>query len=402
MGTEQTLASRNNQENVCLDSAKCIDDCSSRGISLQRKLNTTQANSNVMQRKAYVAVKPLDWLSEKVNSMLLNHVPNPAKGLVKQAGKNMGGHLINLAGAVLDDSGHFAKGVGAIADGVSYVIDNVGYAIDYADSAINTMINGAADSLSWPANAIAKTAAIVLINSNDLVLDSAGYVVKEKGRVVKGVGRVVKGFGRVIDAASEKVNFAKDYYDMVDICIPPEDACYETCYSPEMNYKVGNPDEVTDLTAHGLWHKHIVFDPPNQCKQTYDDGSKEVNFNDNEKIDIRGRIERLTGVNPSGPSNIGFKGKNINPTIRWENVKTPEDAIKNITFAGTGELFSEEVLHKNYTEEKCISDSLEQDMNLMTAIEKNSPDKNKNFELYDLLNSNCQHWVDKVRADAKL
>ena len=54
MGSSQMLASKNSQEN----------DYSASGLSLQRKAIAMQSNSNVMQRMAWVATKPLDALSK--------------------------------------------------------------------------------------------------------------------------------------------------------------------------------------------------------------------------------------------------------------------------------------------------------------------------------------------------
>ena len=62
MGAEQTLASRNSQENTTSNNALCINDSSSQGLSLQRKANAMQNNTGVMQRMAWVATKPLDAL----------------------------------------------------------------------------------------------------------------------------------------------------------------------------------------------------------------------------------------------------------------------------------------------------------------------------------------------------
>lgn len=64
MGSAQTLASKNSQENVTSNNARSVDDCSSNGLSLQRKAIAMQGNSNVMQRMAWVATKPLDALSK--------------------------------------------------------------------------------------------------------------------------------------------------------------------------------------------------------------------------------------------------------------------------------------------------------------------------------------------------
>lgn len=60
MGSAQTLASKSSQENVTSNNARSVDDCSAQGVSLQRKAITMQGNSNVMQRMAWVAIKPLD------------------------------------------------------------------------------------------------------------------------------------------------------------------------------------------------------------------------------------------------------------------------------------------------------------------------------------------------------
>ena len=62
MGSSQMLASKNSQENVNSNNARSVDDCSAQGVSLQRKAITMQGNSNVMQRMAWVAIKPLDAL----------------------------------------------------------------------------------------------------------------------------------------------------------------------------------------------------------------------------------------------------------------------------------------------------------------------------------------------------
>ena len=62
MSAEQTYTSRDNQENTTSKNALCINDCSSHGLSLQRKANVAQCNSNVVQRDAWVAIKPLDAL----------------------------------------------------------------------------------------------------------------------------------------------------------------------------------------------------------------------------------------------------------------------------------------------------------------------------------------------------
>ncbi len=63
MGSAQTLASKSNQENVTSNNARSVDDCSSQGVSLQRKAIAMQGNSNVMQRMAWVATKNLDLLA---------------------------------------------------------------------------------------------------------------------------------------------------------------------------------------------------------------------------------------------------------------------------------------------------------------------------------------------------
>lgn len=60
MGADQTYVCKDNRENATLKNVRSIDDCSPRGLSLQRKADAAHNNANVMQRMAWVATKPLD------------------------------------------------------------------------------------------------------------------------------------------------------------------------------------------------------------------------------------------------------------------------------------------------------------------------------------------------------
>ena len=326
MGAEQTLASRNSQENTTSNNALCINDSSSQGLSLQRKTSAVENNTGVMQRKAWTATKPLDWLSEKVASSPI------AKMAYKYAKKNAVPFIEN-------------GGAARTIDKTKNVVKNV---ID-------------ASSMSWPEKFAKKE--FVEMGAN-----SAQNFIKSHG---------------------------KDYVDMVDVCDAPQ-GDDKICYSPEVNYKNGDSvgNKMSDLTQHGLWHKHIIFDTDDYYSggSYHDDPQKGVH-DDEVKTNIRNRISKLTS-SVRGPSNIGFMADDYK--FQFNGLKT--------SIVGSGRLFSEEVLHKNYTQRNLISDSPKQDLALMETIEEYVPGNGKGmkYKTYDLRFSNCQQWVDDVKNDAKL
>jgi len=59
MESAQTHTSRANQENVTSNNALCVNDSSSRGLCLQRKLTAVSSSNNVMQRKAWIITRHL-------------------------------------------------------------------------------------------------------------------------------------------------------------------------------------------------------------------------------------------------------------------------------------------------------------------------------------------------------
>lgn len=60
MGAYQVRACKDDQENACSNNARSVDDCSSRGLSLQRKSDTMLGGLNVMQRMAWVISRDLN------------------------------------------------------------------------------------------------------------------------------------------------------------------------------------------------------------------------------------------------------------------------------------------------------------------------------------------------------
>ena len=324
MGAEQTYTSRDNQGNATSSNARSMGDCSSRGLGLQRKASAVQNNMGVMQRKAWTATKPLDWLSEKVASSRI------VKKAYEYAKK---------------------KAVPFIENG------GAARAIDKTKNIVENVIDA---SSMWGIEKIAKKK----------------YVENKAGKLQNFV-----------------TSHGKDYVDMVDVCNAPQ-GDDKICYDPEVNYKIGDSvgNKMSDLTQHGLWHKHIIFDTDDYYSggSYHDDPQKGVR-DDKVKTSIRNSISKLTG-SVRGPSNIGFMA---------DDYKFQFDGLKT-SIVGSGRLFSEEVLHKNYTQRNLISDSPAQDVALMEAIEENTPSRNTKYKVYDLLHSNCQHWVDDVKNNAKL
>lgn len=384
MSAEQTYTSRDSQENATSSNALSINDGSSQGLSLQRKANAMQNNTGVMQRMAWEATKPLDKLSE-ISAKI--PIPNSVKPLVGKTAKKAGTQALDfvgdvletdIAGVVLDGSGRVLNGIGVVADGASYVFDDVAHNMDDA-SRFWKDLDHAADSWPWyglPAK--------LIIKAEGFIADRIGGGANAASSGANSVSRVIKGTATFVKNARENVNFAKDFVDAIDVCDTAD------CTTPEVSYKIGDPnDEMPDISSRWPWHKHIIFGPVDLSEQSYvgECQGKEHKYdtNVNVKTDISGRIERLTGVCVPGPSNIGFTTEN--------------GQFEKGSYVGTGKLFSENVLHKNYTQKKLISSTPEQDEKLMSAIEQNAPPSA--FPKYDLLNSNCQHWVEKVKADAK-
>ena len=59
MESTQTQAPKCNQESDVSNSARSVDDCSSNGLSLQRKAIAMQGSSNVIQRRAWIITRQL-------------------------------------------------------------------------------------------------------------------------------------------------------------------------------------------------------------------------------------------------------------------------------------------------------------------------------------------------------
>ena len=323
------------QENATSSNSLSVNDGSAYGLSLQRKASAMQNNMEVMQRKAWVATKPLDKLTEVIGSSpMAIRVFEFAKKIVKEK------------------------------------------AVDFAKTEeFDSLVNNWEDS---------KLDAI----------DSDSSIWSEEKEEKK---KEVSSNANHLRSPFEGPSIVGTFFDLVNVCDTPQgEACYDTCYNPEVNYKEKYYDNVllnyiaqsiVDSVDLGLWHKHIIFNPDDLNERLHYEGTQGENCNVDENI--RERIRILTKNNVPGPSNIGFRAE--------ENSIKFNAAGLNSSFVGTGKLFSEEVLHKNYTQGSQISDSVEQDLDLMEAIEQHAPGVDTKYDHYDLLHSNCQQWVDDVK-----
>lgn len=345
MGAEQTLTSRNSQENVTSNNALSINDFSSHGLSLQRKASVAN-NTGVMQRMAWVATKPLDHVSkgrDKLPGVVNDGLDVVYKGV--RTGVSAAKAVNNAGRKIMPD--FLNDGIDAVRGFVGTGINAVGEFVgDRIDDARGLAREYLPDAISGPIDTVGKFA-------------SSGV------DIARGV-------------AIDMVNGEAEPFRYIDVCGKREPG-QDVCYSSKVNYKIDHVDNIDDLN-HRVLHSHIIFsDNPLSSKSQNSDFSEESEVAKN----IRKRIEDIVpGGVPEGPSNIGFMGKK-------EEIHC--DA----------KLFSEQVLHKTYTERKQISSSPEQDLKLMKSIEDHDPERNGSFREYDLNECNCQHWVKAVIDGAK-
>lgn len=259
MESIQMLASKNSQENVTSNNARSVNDCSSSGLSLQRKANVAQNNSSVIQRCAWVATKALDYV---VSSSLY-----PC--------------------AIFSTSGDLCDSTHVKDDGVWYEKGEIPRKADtYVDST--------------------KTD-------------------KEKRR----------------NYESRKL------------------AYNDTCKK--------------------FHHRHFIFSPMDPNKKPTE---KELKVQDGIRS-LTSQYHCAASHGTPTPNNIGFESEEG-------------------TSEGHGALFSDDILHRGYTLREKISDNPKDDMKLIEAMNNNIPKKGGAFEMYQLTDCNCQHWVEKVRDDAGL
>lgn len=124
-------------------------------------------------------------------------------------------------------------------------------------------------------------------------------------------------------------------------------------------------------------HRHFIFSPMDP-KVAPSEKEKEVH----KKIhDLTTKYHSVASRGNPTDNNIGFESENGGKFDK-------------------GALFSDDILHRGYTLREKISDNPEDDMNLVNAMQKHTPDTD--FAQYNLFTKNCQHWVEKVRDDAGL
>jgi len=360
MGAEQTLASRNSQENTTSNNALCINDSSSQGLSLQRKTSAVQNNTGVMQRMAWIATKPLDYISEK-SEKLREELPDIVNYGLDYA---LGGARTAVSNA------NAAKK--ADRENSSGFLDPVEAAGRYLKIAGINAVSGRAGDLINNARNTGKK----LFPDWSEKIDTACNFADSGVDIAKNI-------------ATDVVNDDFDPFRYIDVCGKREPG-HEVCYSSKVNYRIDHVANIDDLN-HRVLHSHIIFsDNRLSSKSQNSDFAKDKESK--VAADIRGRIKYLTdqynndnkgNSDVPGPSNIGFRGVSS---------KNP---------VSEGMLFSEQVLHKTYTERKLISSTPEQDLKLMKSIEDHDPKHNGSFSEYDLNECNCQHWVKAVIDGAK-